>query len=77
MSTAISFGFLLARNTPANTSAIPVICVGNIFSFNNQTASKLLNTGIRFPNMEVRAAPSLAMAAFQQKNEITDAPAPK
>lgn len=37
----------------------------------------LLNTGMRLPKIAVRAAPSLAMAMFQHRNEITEAPAPR
>ena len=39
-------------------------------------ASILLNTGMRIPNKAERPAPSLPIAMFQIRKQITDAPIP-
>lgn len=64
-------------NKPINTSAALVACNQVNDSFKSINASIELKMGMRLPNKAVRTAPSLSIAAFQHKKEITEVPRPK
>ena len=66
-----------ARSNPLNTRSMLITWIQENFSCRINTASRLLNIGMRFPNKAVLPAPNMLIEIFQIKKQITEAPTPR